>query len=259
MSIQDLVISISPEAVFHIGDFPITNTTIMTLIISLIIIVFSLSMRGKLKMIPGRVQNIVEVVLETILGVIDGVTGDKNQSRKFFPVVTTIFIFVLMINWIELVPGLGIVGVKEVHEGKEVIVPFIRSAAADLNVTMSLALIAVIFTQVVGISALGVKKYSSKFLVSPFKKPYGIGTFVGLLELVSEFSKVISFTFRLFGNIFAGEVLLLVFLFLTPNFFNPLPLPFLFLELFVGFIQALVFAMLTVSFLKAATVYHDEH
>jgi F-type H+-transporting ATPase subunit a len=104
-----------------------------------------------------------------------------------------------------------------------------------------------------GATALGVKKYAGKFLISPLKKPYFIGTFVGLLEIISEFAKVISFSFRLFGNIFAGEVLLTVMLMLVPYF---LPLPFLFLEIFVGFIQALVFAMLTLVFMKMATEAH---
>ena len=116
---------------------------------------------------------------------------------------------------------------------------------------MALSLIAVITVQCTGIAALGIVKYGKKFLISPLHKPYGIGTIVGILELVSELGKMISFTFRLFGNVFAGEVLLTVMLHLVPYL---LPLPFMFLEIFVGFIQAVVFAMLTLVFLKMSTV-----
>ena len=161
----------------------------------------------------------------------------------------TIFLFVILSNWIELIPGLGTVGINEIHAGKTVLIPFMRSASADLNVTLALALISVFTIQFMGIAAIGVSKYAGKFFVSPFHKPYFIGTFVGVLELISECAKIVSFSFRLFGNIFAGEVLLIVMLNLVPFF---VPLPFLFLELFVGFIQALVFAMLTLVFLKMA-------
>ncbi len=259
MGIKDLVISISPEPIFHIGSFPITNTTIVTLIVSLLIMIVSVLITKNLKMKPKGAQNVLEYIIEALLSMIDGVTKNREQSRKFFPLVATIFIFVILINWIEIVPGLGTVGIKEMHHGREVVVPFIRSSAADLNVTLAIALISVFSVQFVGISVLGARKYLSKFFISPFKKPYFIGTFVGLLELISEFSKIISFSFRLFGNIFAGEALLMVALFLLPYIFNILPLPFLFLELFVGFIQALVFSMLTLVFLKAATIEHEDH
>lgn len=120
--------------------------------------------------------------------------------------------------------------------------------------TLALAIISVMAAQILGIAAIGVGKYAGKFFVSPLHKPYVVGTFVGVLELVSEVAKLISFSFRLFGNIFAGEVLLMVMLFLVPYL---VPLPFLFLELFVGFVQALVFSMLTLVFLKmAATEVH---
>jgi len=126
--------------------------------------------------------------------------------------------------------------------GKEVFVPLFRSTNSDLNNTLALAIVSVASVQFFGIITIGFFKYAGKFFVSPFKKPYGVGTFVGLLELVSEFSKMISFSFRLFGNIFAGEVLLVVVSMIIPYI---VPLPFMFLELFVGFIQALVFSMLS--------------
>jgi len=246
--------SLVPEIIAMVGNFPITNSLLVTFFISIIMIIGALILRKKLKSEkPNGFQNIIEMVFEGLLDLVDSVTGNREQTRKFFPLVATIFIFVILINWIEIVPGLGTVGMEQIHHGEKILVPFIRSASADLNFTLMLALVAVITAQFMGISALGIKKYAGKFLISPFKKPYFIGTFVGVLEIISEFAKIISFSFRLFGNIFAGEVLLTVMLMLIPLF---VPLPFLFLEIFVGFIQALVFAMLTLVFMKMATEAH---
>ncbi len=246
-------ISLVPEVIMYIGEFPITNTFVMTILISVIIIIGSLVLNRKNASVPRGFQNLVEFVLEGLLKLVDGVTGNREQTMRFFPIVATIFIFVILSNWIELVPGLGTIGVNQIHQGEEVFVPFIRSPSADLNMTAAIAMFAVISAQFMGITAIGVRKYAGKFFVNPFKKPYFIGTFVGLLEIISEFAKIISFSFRLFGNIFAGEVLLLVMLSLVAYL---VPVPFLFLELFVGFIQALVFAMLTLVFFKMAAEAH---
>jgi len=243
-------ISLAAETVFHIGNFPVTNTLLMTLILSLIIIISSYFLKNNLKLIPRGFQNIVEYILEAFLNLIDSVTHNRKQSNKFFPIVVTIFIFVILSNWIELAPGLGTIGINEAHNGKIVLIPFIRSVSADLNATLAIALISVFSVQFLGIATIGIVKYAKRFFVSPLRKPYLVGTFVGGLELISEFAKIISFSFRLFGNIFAGEVLLIVMLGLVPYL---IPLPFLFLELFVGFVQALVFSMLTLVFLKMGT------
>jgi F-type H+-transporting ATPase subunit a len=245
--------SLTPEVIAMVGNFPITNSLLVTIFISALIIIGALIIKKQIKAKPNSFQNIIEMVFEGLLDLVDSVTGNREQTRKFFPLVATIFIFVILINWIEIVPGLGTIGVEQVHHGEKILAPFIRSAAADLNVTLVIALVAVLTAQFMGISALGLKGYVGKFLVSPFKKPYFVGTFVGVLEIISEFAKVISFSFRLFGNIFAGEVLLTVMLMLVPLF---IPLPFLFLEIFVGFVQALVFAMLTLVFMKMATEAH---
>jgi F-type H+-transporting ATPase subunit a len=126
---------------------------------------------------------------------------------------------------------------------------------ADVNMTLIFSIVAVITAQVVGLATLGILPHVGKYIVMPWKKPYGIGTFVGILEFVGEFARIASFTFRLFGNIFAGEVLLVVMTFLVPYL---VPIPFLGLELFVGVIQALVFSMLTAVFLKMAMESHGE-
>jgi F-type H+-transporting ATPase subunit a len=246
--------SFTPEVIATVGNFPITNSLLVTLFISSLIIVGAVLLKKKLKLSkPNRIQNMIEMVFEGLLDLIDGVTGNREQTRKFFPLVATIFIFVILINWIEIVPGLGTIGMEQTHHGEKILAPFIRSASADLNLTLMLSLVAVSAAQFMGITALGIKKYIGKFLINPFKKPYFVGTFVGILEIISEFAKIISFSFRLFGNIFAGEVLLTVMLILVPII---IPLPFLFLEIFVGFIQALVFSMLTLVFMKMATEAH---
>jgi F-type H+-transporting ATPase subunit a len=243
-------ISIAAEPIFHIASFPVTNTILVTFCISLVIIIVSAILTSRVNLVPRGFQNIVESILEALLNLADSVTQDRKLSKKFLPIVATIFIFVILSNWVEVIPGLGTIGIRETHQGETILVPFIRSGSADLNMTLAIAIISVVSAQILGIMAIGAAKYAKKFFVSPLEKPYFVGTFVGALELVSEVAKIISFSFRLFGNIFAGEVLLMVMLFLVPYF---VPLPFLFLELFVGFIQALVFAMLTLVFFKMAT------
>lgn len=244
-------ISIGAEKLFSLWGLPVTNALLVGALISLGLVWFLLGIARRLAQVPRGAQNLLEIVIEALVSLVDSVTQDRRQTRQFFPLVATIFLFVLAINWVELVPGLGTVGLAHGGGGHPTIVPFLRSTAADLNFTLALSLITVISVQATGIAALGIVRYGKKFLVSPFHKPYVIGTMVGILELVSEVGKTISFTFRLFGNIFAGEVLLTVMLHLVPFI---LPLPFLFLELFVGMIQAVVFAMLALVFLKMATV-----
>lgn len=250
---MEIEISLVPEIITEIAGFPITNTFFMTVIVSIVIIAGSYLLSRRISTVPRGFQNIVEIILESLLGLVDSVTGNRAQSKKFFPIVATIFILVILSNWIGLLPGMGTVGVEQVHHGENVLVSFIRSPSADLNLTIALALVSVIAAQYFGIRAVGFKGYLGKFFVSPFKKPYGIGTFVGVLEIISEFAKVVSFSFRLFGNVFAGEVLLIVMLSLVHYV---VPVPFLLLEVFVGFIQALVFSMLALVFFKMATEAH---
>lgn len=248
------VISLSAEAITYWGSLPITNTLVVSLVISMSLILFSVIFHFFIKPTPSGIQNIVETIFEGAIDFIESVLQDRKLAYQFFPVVFTIFLFVILSNWIELVPGLGSVGVWGEHHGETVLIPFIRSSSADMNVTLAIAISAMVAVQIFGTIKLGFAEYAGKFFVSPFKKPYFIGTFVGLLEVVSEFAKIISFSFRLFGNIFAGEVLLLVVGFLVPYI---VPLPFLFLEIFVGFVQALVFSLLTLVFIKnAATAHH---
>lgn len=210
--------------------------------------------KTKYKQIPGRFQCFMEIIVEELFGFFDSVVGDRKKTRQFFPLVATIFIFLLVSNWMGILPGVGSITIEGIHEGHRVAIPVFRSMNADVNMTLAVAIISVTMTQVFGMAALGIFPYASKFFVPPWRDP--IGSFVGILELIAEFAKIISFTFRLFGNIFAGEVLLVVIAFLMPYV---APLPFLGLELFVGLVQALVFALLTLVFLTMATSAHAPH
>jgi F-type H+-transporting ATPase subunit a len=249
-------ISIAAEKLFSIGTFTVTNSFFVAVVLTVVLSGAVFLFLGKLQQVPRGFQNLVETVFETMLDFMETVTGDREEARKAFPLVATIFLFVMFSNWMGLLPGMGTVGLAHGTGAHATVIPFIRSASADLNLTIVLSLIAVFSIQFAGIAALGLRGYASKFFVAPWKKPYGVGTVVGLLEIVSEISKILSFSFRLFGNVFAGEVLLTVMLHLVPYF---IPLPFLVMEVFVGFIQALVFSMLTLVFLKMATVPHEAH
>ncbi len=241
-----------PEHIFSIGSVAISNSFAVSLIAMAILIMIGYYSTRKMRMVPRGAQNAVEVVVELLYNMIVGVTGNDKQSRKFFPIVATIFLFVLISNWLGLVPGVGSIGFIEVGPEGVLMIPLFRAGSADLNFTLALAIISVFAAQFFGIAALGVVKYSKKFF--NFKNP--IAFFVGILELIGELAKLMSFSFRLFGNVFAGEVLLLVITFLVPYV---VPLPFYLLEVLVGVIQALIFSMLTLVFLKTATVSHEEH
>jgi len=239
-------ISFFPEKLFEIWGLPISNTILMSWLAMALLISFSFFVRGRLKMVPGKAQNLVEIALEEMETFATTITGDRQKTRRFFPLVATLFLFILVSNLMGILPGVGSIGLIENVEGHTAFVPLFRSTNSDLNMTLALAVISVMATQVFGILFVGFLGHFSRFI--SFKSP--ITFFVGILELVAEMAKVVSFSFRLFGNIFAGEVLLVVIFFLVPLI---VPLPFLFMEIFVGFIQALVFSMLTLVFLTVTT------
>ena len=241
-------ISLRAEEIFHIGSFPVTNSVLLAFVAFIVLLVFAIILRRGLKMVPGRVQNVAEIVIDGALGLMDSVLGDRRKSEKYLPIVLTVFLFVICSNWLGLLPGVGSFTVR-MADGT---VPLLRSPAADLNFTIALALIAVTFANALGVAAIGLKGRLKTFF--NFTNP--IAFFVGILELISEFAKIISFSFRLFGNVFAGEVLLTIIGFLLPY---AAPLPFMFLEIFVGFIQAFIFGMLTLVFISMAVTEHEEH
>ena len=242
-------IEIAAEKLFTLFGFPVTNTLIMTWIVLGLLVFAAITISRTINIVPRGLQNIFEILLEKFLGLMEGMMGSRVAAERYVPIVATIFIFLLLSNWFGIFPGVGTIGLVEEHEGKRLLVPFFRSAASDLNVTLALGTVVVFLINLTGMTARGIGKHMSKFF--SFKNP--ISFFVGILEFISEFAKIISFSFRLFGNIFAGEVLLIIVGFLAP--FGA-PLPFLMLELFVGFVQALVFAMLTMVFISIAVAEH---
>jgi len=239
-------ISIAAEKIGHIGSLPITNSMLLSWIVFAGLSVASLVATKKMKMVPTGIQNFFEMIVESLYNLVADVLENEAQAKKYFPLLATIFLFVIANNWTGLIPGVGTIGFHEIKNGNQILVPLFRGGNADLNTTLALAIIAVIAVQVFGVAAIGTVKYAKKFI--NFSSP--INFFLGILEMISEFSRLISFSFRLFGNIFAGEVLLMIIASLVPLV---APLPFYFLELFVGLIQALVFMMLTLVFIKGAT------
>lgn len=242
---KSLHISVAPEVIAHFGQLKITNSLLTSFIVMFFLIIFAFRVKtGSTKKRKSTLYLVVELVIEKFYMFFKNIAGERTDT--IFPLLITFFLFIIFGNWIGLFPGVGSIGFYEAGEHGEVFVPFFRGPNADLNTTFALALISVSVTQYLSIKTLGFKLYVSKFI--NIKNP--IKFFVGVLELISEFAKILSFSFRLFGNIFAGEVLLSVMIFLIPIL---VPVPFLILEVFVGFIQALVFTMLTTIFIVIAT------
>jgi F-type H+-transporting ATPase subunit a len=239
-------ISLKAQQLFSLGSFHVTNGLVMTLIASLFLIIFSLIITRKISLVPGKLQSAVEMGVEGLLNLMESTLGSMEKAEKYFPLIATIFIFILTSNLMGILPGVGSLKLESGHEG----VPLFRSAAADLNFTLAFAVISVIITNIIGMGAVGTFKHLGKYF--NFTDP--IGFFIGLLELISECAKIISLSFRLFGNVFAGEVLLTIIFFLAPYF---IPLPFLMLELFVGMIQAFIFAMITLVSIALHTAGHE--
>lgn len=238
--------SFAPETIFHIGAFPVTNTILDTLLVDALIIggVFYLS--KKLTLVPNNpLQNIMESLIETFYDLTESIA--QHAASKIFPYFMSFFLFILLINWSSLIPGVGTIGFFENHKFA---IPLIRGSTSDLNLTLALALISAVATHALSIKTIGIKNYLGRyFSLNP------INLFVGVLEIVSEITKVVSLSFRLFGNIFAGEVVLLT---VSSIFAFIVPLPFLLLEVIVGMVQALVFSMLTMVFMAILTTSHHE-
>ena len=257
------------EGVFHLFGFPITNSIIAAWLTIIVLVGVSYAVTHRIKLIPGRLQCLLEFALSWLYDFCREVAGEK-YGRRFFPVVTTIFLFVIMNAWLSLLPGFGSILVTGV-EGEPV--GLLRGANTDINMPLALALVSFVFVEYFGIRSHGGFGYLAKFVnVGGFFRSIGqlfrgrlkaglsgmftgvIDIFVGALEALSEFIRILSFTFRLFGNMTAGEILLLVVVFLAPWV---LALPFYGLELLIGFVQALIFSGLTLVFLTLAVASHE--
>lgn len=284
-------VEIAAETLFHIGPIAFTNSMLtMFLVMAGILLVFIFVARN-LKEIPGRGQSVIEVIVEFILSLVEGTAGTKKAARQLFPLVGGLFIFILFANYSGLLPGVGTIGIERTeHDAAKttetttgaqqiyqvasanpvntnaatksadsgthkVLVPFLRSPDADINMTLAMALVTFTIVQIAGIRAHGVRG-RIKHMAQP--------AFILPIEIISELSRIISLSARLFGNVFAGEVLLGVMyamsnaikITIIPFLF---PVVFLFLEVLFGAIQALVFALLTLIYITLATAGgHDE-
>ena len=325
-------IIVSPEIIWHtgidipvIGEFNITNTMFTSWIMVVVLVIAAVFVRKGVSIVPRGFSGVVEAAGMAFYGFIEQAAGPEN-ARKFFPLVATIFFFILVSNYSGLLPVFNVIGRTEPghggnsmvhfeeakiagfeityiplkaekvdlnhdHDGHGdsragsletvsrdatgsattlanaagaegvsygVIAPALRSVMSDMNAPLAIAIYSFIFVEIWGLQALGVS-YLKKFFAWDFYKKGGFGVidiFVGILEFVSELSRIVSFTFRLFGNIFAGEVLLLMMTFLVPFLLTDV---FYLLELFVGLVQAFVFAMLTTVFAATAVTAHGDH
>lgn len=241
-------ISLSAEVLGSFLGVPITNTLIMTWTVSFLIIVFAIVVGRRLRVLPGRLQIIVEEGVGGGLLYIEETLENKRLAKTFFPLIASLFIFILVANWLQFIPGVGSIGFSEVG-GDAKFIPLFRASATDLNVTLALSLIVFIIIQATGFRELGFLKYAGKFV----NVKSVLGFLIGIIDLFSELARLISFSFRLFGNIFAGEVIIAIIIAFIPIL---LPVPLLLFEVFVGFIQAAIFALLTLFFIKIAVAEH---
>jgi len=253
-------IDINPDILFYIGPLPITNTLLSAWLSIAIVLTIMLTSTRKMAIIPKGLQNFVEWAMSLLLNFCESVAG-KKWGRRFLPLVASIFLYVLFANWASLIPGVDAFGTPDpgVHatagiflfgDASNKITPWFRPASTDLNFTLALAITSVVVTQIYGFRALGAGQHIGKYITF---RNFPLGLIIGFFEFIAEFARIISFSFRLFGNVLAGDILLLVLGTLAPVVGPTIFYPF---ELFTGFIQAFVFAALTLVFLSLAVTGH---
>lgn len=248
---EGLSVKLSPYVLGEVLGVPITSTLLTTWLSMAILIVLAIIVGKNLTAIPGKLQSVFEMIVGGLFDFTVNTLESRLLATKYFPVLMTIFLFLLAMNWTGLLPGVTSIGLFEGHGDESHLVPFFYPPATDLNIAIAFAIVAMFVIELAGITALGFWKYGSKFITF---KGHGVGNrlinfTVGIIELISEIGRLVSFSFRLFGNIFAGKTLLTVAIFFVPLI---LPVPILVYEVFVGFIQAGVFAFLTLIFIKLA-------
>jgi F-type H+-transporting ATPase subunit a len=244
-------IELKAEEIFALGPVSITNSVIFGIIgfaitlATLFYVAKQLRTNGK----KSFLTKLVQWAFEGFYGQAQEIIGDKVLARKIFPLAITMFFTVLICYWLSVLPGVGSIS----YNG----IPIFRALPADLNFTFALAVITLVTAQIYAIQRHGALGNVKRYFKNPLKNP--IGAFEGLLEFIGEFSRTIALSFRLFGNAFAGEVLLILIGFLT-SYAASVILPFFMLfELFIGFIQAYVFFVLTLIFTSLAIASHGDH
>lgn len=242
---EGIHITLKGEHLFNLWGLSVTNTLLMSWIAILVLVAVAAFVGPKLKRIPGRTQVLFETIFGFLLSYMEETLENKTLARRLLPLIATLFLFILVGNWLGLIPGIGSIGLVSHHGAEEHFVSLFHPMSTDLNVTLALALIAFFSIEVLGVLSVGLLKYGGKFV--NFKS--FLGFFLGIIELFSELARLVSFSFRLFGNMFAGKTLILVVMFFVPLI---VPVPLMLYEVLVGFIQAAIFAMLTLFFVKVA-------
>ena len=248
-------VSIRAEELFNIGGFSVTNSMIGALLASLLLLVAAWYFRRRADLVPGRLQGLLELPIEFLAGLVSATT---SRWRSYAALIFALFLMILVANWIGLLPGVGTIGLLHHEEGHTTLVPFVRPASADLNFTLGLAIISVLMFIFWGIRANGLRGYLAELAGNPWY----LRPLLFSINVISELSRLISLSMRLFGNIFAGEILITTMLALTTAavFVLPLaffvPAAFLGLEILFGAVQALVFALLTLTYISTAIAEH---
>jgi F-type H+-transporting ATPase subunit a len=237
-------IGLQPEYVLSFHGFLITNTFLTSLIVTCLLLFLGMIYYMERDNHQTFIIKAIRAATFQLLKFIDMVTEERAVSKRVFPLIATFFVFIVTANLLGLLPGFLGAFFIQTTSGP---IPIFKSPNSDLSTTIALALVSVIAIQYFSVRMLGAKGYIGRFV--NFTGP--IAFILGFFDIISESAKIISFSFRLFGNIFAGEVLLLVVAFLVPY---ALPLPFMILEVFVGIIQAFIFAALTLTFIQSSTL-----
>ncbi len=270
LRLDELNIVVSAEVLFEVGPFVVTNSILTTWVVMAILTILAWIVRSRLVECPAprSAQNIVQTIFEGLLDYLERFAGPL--ARKYFTIAASFFISILAMNLFSLFPGFGSIGLWRGEGEVREFIPLLRGATADLNTTVALAFLSVLSAQVFGIYIQGPLTYISRFVrigsfVEFFRQlPSGkvqpglllngvLDLFIGLLEIFEELTKVLSFSFRLFGNMFGGEVLLLVIAFILPYVIS---LPFIGLEIMSGFVQAVIFMILSTAFAVRAASTH---
>jgi F-type H+-transporting ATPase subunit a len=238
---QNLSIHLAPDVLYTLGGIPITSTLLTSIVVSVLLVVVGFSLTRRLVLVPNKTQVVLEAAISLPYEFVRDTLKNDRVTERVFPYIMTLFLFILAANWFGLLPFIGALGFW--NDGY--LTSLFYPVNTDLNITFALAVVSFILVEFVGITALGFFRYAGKFI--NVKSPAAF--FVGLIELTTEIARLLSFSFRLFGNIFAGKVLILVATAFVPFI---LPVPLLAFEVMVGFIQAAIFAILTLFFVKIA-------
>lgn len=246
MEEQGLHIALAAQRLWDVFGLPVTNSLLAAWIVTGLLIAFAVIVGRNPKLIPGKTQNLFEMLFEYVFDYMEKTLESRSLAQRFFPLIMTIFLFIFAANLFEFLP---FVEAFRVHLSTSLgasDVPLLRSATTDLNLTLALAVISFLTIEITGITVLGFLRYGAKFVSL---KGGVLGLAVGLIELVSNLARLISFSFRLFGNVFAGSILIAVAVMFLPYV---VPVPVMLFEVFVALVQAAIFALLTLAFIKIA-------